>query len=385
MANPRVLYSIAARLGASGIGHIAHQAALGIHRAEWLERLFVSSNAQSIIPGALIRQWGLLGRAVRYLAAHDATGLLYHAEGMLFDDWVAMGMPIGDLFHGWNGSCLRSLRLARRRGMVTVVERASSHPITQTRLLGEEYRRWGVPLALPKWNLSRLMAEFTEADYITIPSDFVRDSMIAEGVPENKLIELPFGLDPTRFASAAPAPATDHPLRLIFAGQVSVRKGVPYLLEAWRALGWRDAELWLIGGVTPDVATIRSRWPDLEGVRFLGHSTTLGELMAQCDLFVFPSIEEGSALVTYEAMACGLPVVTTPNAGSVARDGIEGYIIPIRDVDALCDRLQHLRANPAVRAEMARSARLRAAEFTWDAYRRKLLAAYERILGSKAA
>ena len=146
MANPRVLYSIAARLGASGIGHIAHQAALGIHRAEWLERLFVSSNAQSIIPGALIRQWGLLGRAVRYLAAHDATGLLYHAEGMLFDDWVAMGMPIGDLFHGWNGSCLRSLRLARRRSMVTVVERASSHPITQTRLLGEEYRRWGVPL-----------------------------------------------------------------------------------------------------------------------------------------------------------------------------------------------------------------------------------------------
>ncbi len=385
MANPRVLYSIAARLGASGIGHIAHQAALGIYREGWLERLFVSSNAQSIIPGELIRQWGLPGRAARYLAAHDATGLLYYAEGILFDEWVAASMPPGDLFHGWNGSCLRSLHLARQRGMVAVVERASSHPTTQTRLLEEEYRRWNVPLTLPKWNLSRLMAEFAEADYITIPSDFVRDSMLTEGVPENKLIELPFGLDPARFAAAAQAPAADHPLRLIFAGQVSVRKGVPYLLDAWCALGWRDAELWLIGGVTSDMAAIRSRWSGLEGVSFLGHSTALGELMAQGDLFVFPSIEEGSALVTYEAMACGLPVVTTPNAGSVARDGAEGYIVPIRDVDALCDRLQHLRANPALRAEMAHSARLRAAEFTWDAYRRNLLAAYQRILGSKAA
>ena len=185
-------------------------------------------------------------------------------------------------------------------------------------------------------------------------------------------------------AAAAQAPAADHPLRLIFAGQVSVRKGVPYLLDAWCALGWRDAELWLIGGVTSDMAAIRSRWSGLEGVSFLGHSTALGELMAQGDLFVFPSIEEGSALVTYEAMACGLPVVTTPNAGSVARDGAEGYIVPIRDVDALCDRLQHLRANPALRAEMAHSARLRAAEFTWDVYRRKLLAAYKRILGGGA-
>lgn len=385
MTSPRVIYSIAARLGASGIGYIAQQAAVGIYRAERLGRLYISCNAQDVIPSALIRQWGAPGRAMRYLAAHDATGWLYHAEGILFDAWVAASLPSGDLFHGWNGSCLRSLRAARQRGMVTVVERASSHPLTQTRLLEEEYSRWGVPLALPKWNLSRLIAEFAEADYIAIPSGFVRDSMIAEGAPESKLIEIPFGLDPARFATGVSAPAEPHPLRLLFVGQVSVRKGVPYLLDAWRALGWRDAELWLIGGVTPDFAAIRERWSDLRGVRFWGHSSALGELLAQGDLFVFPSIEEGSALVTYEALACGLPVITTPNAGSVARDGVEGYVVPIRDVGALCERLERLRANPILRAEMARAARLRAAEFTWDAYRQKLLAAYQRILGERTA
>ena len=95
-------------------------------------------------------------------------------------------------------------------------------------------------------------------------------------------------------------------------------------------------------------------------------------LFQDADILVYPSLHEGSAFVTYEALASGLPVITTPNAGSVVRDGVEGYIVPVRDVDALAERIERLRADLTLRARMAASARARALEFTWDAYRARV-------------
>src|SRR5262249_31028803 len=101
------------------------------------------------------------------------------------------------------------------------------------------------------------------------------------------------------------------------------------------------------------------------------------EVFQRSDVFVFPTLSEGSALVTYEALSCGLPVITTPNAGSVVRDGREGFLVPIRDVETLCDRLARLRANPALPASLGRAARARAEEFPWSRYRSGLIAAYQ--------
>jgi glycosyltransferase involved in cell wall biosynthesis len=374
----RVIYSIDARLGATGIGYTAFNAVQGIYAAGALARLYVSANAQSIIPTALIRQWGTAGRVLKYLAAHDSTGILYHLENILFDTWVAVQLPMGDLLHTWNGHALQSLRRAKQRGMITVIERASSHPATMVELLREEHRRWQVLFHLPMWNYTRLLREIAEADYITTPSAFARDSMMAHGVSENKLIRIPFGVDSQYFTPARTQ--TAHPFRALFAGQVSIRKGIPYLLEAWQRLGWLDAELWIAGNVTRDFAAIRERWRDLPGITFLGHARDVLSLYQQSDVFVFPSIEEGSALVTYEAMACGLPIITTPNAGSVARDSEEGYIVPIRNVEALCAALERLRADAPLRERMARAARARAEEFPWARYCDALLASYRKML-----
>lgn len=266
--------------------------------------------------------------------------------------------------------------------MITVVERASAHPAIQARLMREEYARWNVPFRFPTWNLTRLLRELAEADYITIPSAFARETMLTEGVPTKKLVEIPFGVDPTRFT---PADTTRvRPFRAMFAGNVSINKGVPYLLEAWRRLQWDDAELWIVGAIAPDFSAIRARWSNLPNVHFIPHTNELARLMQQCDVFVFPSIQEGSALVTYEAMASGLPVVTTPNAGSVARDEEEGFIVPIRDVDALCTRLERLRSNDALRARMGRAARARAESFTWEHYQARLVTFYERAVAERA-
>jgi len=375
----KIVYSIDAKLGGGGIGATAHQAALGIYRAGALERIFVSSIAQTEIPTKLIHRLGFVGRVIKYAGAKDPSGLIYSLEGDAFDRWVASQMPRGDIFHGWNGMCLRSLRTAKQRGMITVVERASSHPETQLRLSQEEHRRWGLTDYRAAPNYARCARELDEADYIAIPSAFVRDSMIAAGVPETKLFEIPFGVDLIQFF---PSPSPERrPFRAIFVGQVSIRKGLPHLLEAWRMLRWSDAELWIVGTVRPDFAPLRSRWSELKSVRYIPHAAAVAPLLQQCDVFVFPSIEEGSALVTYEAMACGLPIITTPNAGSVARDGVDGYVVPIRDVDALRDRLERLRGDAALRRQMGQSARQRAEQFAWTRYQSALITSYHRLTG----
>ncbi len=371
----KVVYSIGAKFGGAGVGNTAFHAVAGIYRDGLLTRLFVSSNAQHLIPDSLIRQWGIIGRGMKFSAAKDPSGLMDFLFNWLFDAWVAARMPRGDIFHGWNGLCLFSLRAAKGCGMITVVERASAHPLTYLQLLRNEYARWRSRWQPPMWNYARSIRDIEEADYITVPSAFSRDSMIANGIPAHKLIEIPFGVDLNRFAPNHNA--SPHPFRVIFVGNVSIAKGAPYLLEAWKKIAWQDAELWLVGRVTPEFPY--ARWANLPGVQFIPHTLAVADLYRQSNLFVFPSIQEGSALVTYEAMASSLPVITTPNAGSVVRDGQEGFIVPIRDVDALCDRMQTLRADEKLRRRMGQAARARAEQFSWARYGERLVEAYGRI------
>jgi glycosyltransferase involved in cell wall biosynthesis len=361
-----VLYSIGSKFGGGGIGTIAYYGALGLYRHGMLGRVLCGSYRLGEIPPEKIRAVGLPDRVLRKLASMDSSGWLWHLQAVLFDAWASRHLEPADVFHVWGNYGLRSLHRAREMGMVTVVERASAHPVYQARLLKEEFARWGLPFRSSQVVIARALAEMTLADYILIPSDFVRQSFLEERFPEERLIQIPFGVDTTRFRPSE-APAA-RPFRALFVGQVGIRKGVPYLLEAWRRLGWRDAELWLVGRVLPECRPILERYRDLPGLHLVGHLDDPVEAYWQADVFVFPSIEEGSALVTYEALACGLPVVTTPNAGSVVRDGVEGFIVPIREVEALAAALERLRADEQLRREMGRAARARAEEFTWDKY-----------------
>jgi glycosyltransferase involved in cell wall biosynthesis len=103
------------------------------------------------------------------------------------------------------------------------------------------------------------------------------------------------------------------------------------------------------------------------------------------DVLLLPSICEGSATVTYEALGYGLPVVCTPNAGSVARDGVEGFIVPVRDATAIAGRIEQLAQDLELRAQMAANAKARAAEFTVEAYGRRLLAAFSGAMPLQAS
>jgi glycosyltransferase involved in cell wall biosynthesis len=372
---PRIIYSFGNKFAGAGMGTIAYYEARELYRHSLVQRILCGAYAPTEIPTEVIHSIGLLNRSLCKLASLEPSGWLWYMQAVLYDAWAARHVTGASLLHVWGGYGSQSLRRAKAQGMTTVVHIACSHPNFQSRLMREEFARWGQAWRVWNAGIARTLREIDQADYVLIPSDFVRESFIAEGVPESKLIQVPYGVDCARFV---PATASEgRPFRVVFVGQVGIRKGVPYLLEAWKRLGWRDAELWLVGRVLPDVASILKAYADLPGVRILGFLGAPAAAYQQADVFVFPSIEEGSALVTYEALACGLPVVTTPNAGSVVRDGVEGFIVPIRDPDALAERMERLRADSRLRREMGQAARARAEQFTWERHGKALAQYYD--------
>jgi glycosyltransferase involved in cell wall biosynthesis len=156
--------------------------------------------------------------------------------------------------------------------------------------------------------------------------------------------------------------------RVAFVGQISQRKGISYLVEAFTKAAIPDSELLLVGRVIG-----RGRaWSAIPGVRHVPHVLRweLPALYRTADIFVLPSLVEGFGLVALEAMACGVPVVISTNtfAADVVTDGVDGYVIPIRDPEAIADRLQYIHQHRAERDRIGQAARRRAEQFSWQTY-----------------
>jgi glycosyltransferase involved in cell wall biosynthesis len=214
-------------------------------------------------------------------------------------------------------------------------------------------------------------------DRILVPSQFVRDAVLALGASAERVVTVPYGVD-SSWLDAVPRP---QPGRLLFVGSVGLRKGVHYLAEATRLRRDRGVavDVRVVGPVSPDLI----RNPLFAGPTYVGRvlrDEVRQEFLA-ADVFVLPSIGEGSATVTYEALACGLPVVTTPNAGSVVRDGVDGFVVPVRDSAALADRIEQVVTDRALRHRLSQDARARASEFTWERYGDRLIAALQTLGG----
>ncbi len=170
--------------------------------------------------------------------------------------------------------------------------------------------------------------------------------------------------------------------RVLYVGTVCLRKGFLDLLHAWNDLALPDGELRVVGEVHEEIVPFLIPYRDHPSIRFFGHvKEGMSRLFTESTVFVLPSITEGSAKTTYEAMAAGLPVITTLNAGSVVRDRIDGFIIPIRDREALRERLLFLYENRDAAGRMGESARSRVAAFSWDAYESRMVSLYSELVG----
>jgi starch synthase len=283
---------------------------------------------------------------------------LDYQNALRFDDWTNRRIGEVDAFIGISGAGLKTGRALQQRGGIFICDRGSSHQLYQEAIVAEEFRRWGLeaPLTDPRAS-AREECIYETADAITVPSSFSRRSFIEKGVPAEKLHIIPYGVRLETFSKVAD-PSEDR-FEVLFAGHVSLRKGVPYLLRAFAELKHPRKRLRLAGSVAPEFKTLLGRMPQ-EHVEFLGSISQeqLPRMMSESNVVVLPSVEDGFGLVLSQALACGCPVIATTNTGGedLITDGIEGFIVPIRDAPALTDRMERLAEDTALGRRMSEAA-----------------------------
>jgi len=265
---------------------------------------------------------------------------------------------------------------ARDEGIRCLYELPIVHFETSRRIMTEEAEQFPQfspclqAIHEPQWKIERKQRELELADHVFVASRVTRESIERLGVPAEKVSVIPYGAPVDYFS---PQPKQDEKFRALFCGLIGPRKGVHYLLQAWRDLKLTDSELLLVGGMQFP----REWWQKHAGNARLSGSiphADLNDYYSSASVFVFPSLIEGFAMVLLEAMACGIPIIATPNtaAPDIITDGVEGFIVPIRDVEMLKDRIQWCHDHPEELREMGRAARRLAEKYDWTRYRRTL-------------
>ncbi len=237
------------------------------------------------------------------------------------------------------------------------------------------------------WMHARRRVDVQDADRILVPSEHIAERLRSRGTPASKIDVVPYAADTQRFrprwtsdraTDAAPSYESSSPssqlCRFLFAGGICQRKGLKYLLQAWQMVKRPGWTLSLLGPAPRGLDALAG--PLLADVTLLGRAAhaEMPSRLAEADVFVFPSLFEGSAVVTYEALASGLPLIVTPQAGSVARDGQEGLMVPPRDPEALASAMVQLGEDATLRDRLARAARRRAEQFDWNRYQAAVVA-----------
>ncbi len=287
-----------------------------------------------------------------------------------------------DCVYAFNSAALELLVEARSRGKRTILEQTIAPRFVERSLLAVERLKW------PEWAghdgedtheqefCEREQAEWEASDVIVCGSDFVKEGIAQYATHlADKCVVVPYGVNNrsdgnaisriTRFRNGG--------VNVLVAGSLGLRKGTPYVIEAARKLrGLADFKL--AGTVTVDASALKYLPPNVE---ILGHvgKEEMTRLYSWAHVFLLPSICEGSATVTYEALSMGVPVICTPNTGSVVRDGIDGYIVPTSSSEGIIEKIVALHDDPCLLPRMSCQAFERSREFSVAAYGERLMKA----------
>ena len=273
-----------------------------------------------------------------------------------------------DAAHIWPGTSLEVFREAKKIGKPIFLERINTYNGNSKRILDDAYARLGIPADhwITPEKITREQAELELVDFIWGCSPEVIKSFQEAGVPDEKIIPTSYGWCPTRFPDIqAEKPPTDE-FTVLFLGTVGVRKGVHLLLRAWERANIKG-RLIIFGPIEPAIAKTCGDLLARPDVIHRDFSINYASAYREADLFAFPSLEEGSPLVTYEAMAHGLPMLMSPmGAGGVVRDGIDGMVIPPYEEDAWVEALRKFANNRDLCTQFGESGRQWVQEFTWE-------------------
>lgn len=278
-----------------------------------------------------------------------------------------------DAVYTFNAAGLEILQHASSRGCRCIVDQTAAPWCIEEPLVQQERDRWQAwefegatpenwaPLA------DRERSEWRLADVIVCGSEYVARAIAEAGGPSDKCVVIPYGLDIPEIRQPAHADRGNSAINVLFVGTIQLRKGIQYLMEAAQLLHSAQFHFRAVGGIAVSKHAAAELRDVIELVGPVSRNT-LASHYAWANVLVAPSISEGSANVCYEALARGIPVITTPESGSVVRDGQEGFVVPARSPQDIAERLTRLAGNRPLLSELSANALLRAREFSLDHY-----------------
>ncbi|HBS47689.1 TPA: hypothetical protein DEO28_04995 [Candidatus Dependentiae bacterium] len=384
---------------AAGERFHAFYLATQLNRFDYLEKLFTtvagegdlkllgSKNISNFRSGKLLGDVYLKFR-LSYLINNSSW---YVLKDYIFDKWLSnqfKNVEQLDIFVGWTNYWLNSYSQIKKTGAKIIAESGSWHIIEQSKILQEEFELYGVKAKpINQKNIEKMVKEYEVADYIMTPAKHVRDSFIRQNISQSKLLKVPYGVDFERFYQSRIEKTKKF--RVIFVGQVSLQKGVQYLIKAWNKLDLpkETSELLIVGDIQNCFKQVMKDLTIRNNVKFYGSTSqeNLKNLYKQSSLFVLPSIQEGFGMVISEAMASGMPVICTTNTGGeeLIEHGKEGFIVFIRDVDDLAAKINWYYEHQDRCFQMGMAAQQKIKNFTWDHYGDKIIKIYGEILKQK--
>lgn len=336
------------------------------------------------IPKHNLKSLHIIG-ALRYLLTKIEKKSLDEKVVFMFDALVSRILPKASnngIFHGLNVSCKSSLERAKKLGYCTFVERSCPHEDFEYELLKDEYRR--LQSGDLRWSSReagvRMVEEYKLADYIVVPSSYSQRSFLERGFNPKKILVVPLTAEKVvKIANHQSRPTGKF--KVLCVGGNFYRKGIYYLLKAWEALQLEDAEL-VIKGYLPEEFSNLSK---IKNVTFI--STRISDeeiirLYQTSHVFVLPSIDDGFGMVVAEAMSTALPVIITENVGIAdsIENGKEGFVVPIRDIEAIKDKIKFFYDHPEKIMEMGQAALKKSDFYTSEAYTQRMATAYQGVL-----
>jgi len=273
-----------------------------------------------------------------------------------------------DIVISWGYTNRYFIEKVKNRSRLLIIERGSSHPDFQKKILSDEYAKLKLQTTEFQYSSQIQNYEYELSNYIVVPSNFVRDTFIENGVAASKIFVNPYGVNLADFKRVE---IKKDKFRIIFVGLASIQKGFHYLIEAMELLKNNNIELWHVGNISNEIKNFDYIKPN---IRYLGSKpqNELFKYYNNCDIFVLPSIQDGFGMVILQAMACGLPVICSTNTGIdniLTKNGEEGFVIPIRDTNAIVERVIELYNDKELRTKMGNKALKKVQSgFSWDDY-----------------
>lgn len=383
----RVLYSFPQKIGASGVCYAAWQHVKGLHDA---------GAGVTVFPGVLHQPFPD-GIRVRPTLSRGKLRIPYSVLGNLdtykLHDWIVarrLRQMAGefDLVHGFALGSLETLRVAQELGIPTVLERSNAHTRFAYEVVEKECEKLGIEMpashshAFNAEVLRREEEEYDATDYLFCPSEFVARTFVERGFSPKRLVRFQYGFDQSACYPPAEPRLEKAGLTVLFAAACAPRKGLHYALDAWlQSSAHHLGKFLIVGDFIPGYAEKLAAQLSHPSVSRLGYRKDLAAIMRTSAVMVLPSIEEGSALVTYDARGAGCVLLVSESTGAICEHEKNALVHRTGDVEGLANHFSRVHEDRVLLARLRRASLATAAELTWPAAGRQMLAAYQKIVG----